>query len=133
MVLYLIGLGLGDERDITVRGLDAVQSCDVVFLEAYTSILRVDKIKLEEFYKKTIHIADRNCVESEADELILKPAKLGQNVALLVVGDPVCATTHTDLMLRARDEGIPVELIHNSSVMGAVGACGLQVRLAQYM
>lgn len=45
-MLYLVGLGLGDHRDITVRGLEAVRSCDKVFLENYTSILGVDKAKL---------------------------------------------------------------------------------------
>ena len=41
-VLYVIGLGLGDEKDITVRGLEAVKRSEKVFLEAYTSILGVD-------------------------------------------------------------------------------------------
>lgn len=45
-MLYLVGLGLGDEKDITVRGLEAVKKCDHVYLEAYTSILLVDKSKL---------------------------------------------------------------------------------------
>lgn len=31
MVLYMIGLGLCDERDITVRGLEAVKKCDKVW------------------------------------------------------------------------------------------------------
>jgi hypothetical protein len=37
------------------------------------------------------------------------------------------ATTHTDLQLRARALGIPVHIIHNASIMTAVGACGLQL------
>jgi diphthamide biosynthesis methyltransferase len=37
------------------------------------------------------------------------------------------ATTHTDLILRAKKEGIRVEVIHNTSVMGAAASCGLQV------
>ncbi len=45
-MLYLIGLGLGDEKDITVKGLEAVKSCSKIFLEAYTSILGVSKEKL---------------------------------------------------------------------------------------
>ena len=45
-MLYLIGLGLGDERDITLRGLESVKRCSKVYLEAYTSILLVDKSKL---------------------------------------------------------------------------------------
>lgn len=45
-MLYLIGIGLGDEKDITVRGLEAVKSCSRIYLDAYTSILGVDKAKL---------------------------------------------------------------------------------------
>jgi diphthine methyl ester synthase len=127
MVLYVIGLGLGDEKDITVRGLELVRSCDHVFLEAYTSVLGgVSRERLEEFYGKTVTVADRGLVENDADDLIIQPAKDGR-VAFLVVGDPVCATTHTDLVLRARGAGVKVELVHNASIMGAAGACGLQL------
>lgn len=38
-MLYIIGLGLGDEKDITLRGLEAVKSCRKVYVEAYTSLL----------------------------------------------------------------------------------------------
>lgn len=125
MVLFIVGLGLGDERDVTVRGLEAIKSCDKVFLEMYTSILRVDKSRLEAYYGKEVVVADRNMVESEAEQ-IYEPAKEG-NVAMLVVGDPVCATTHTDMMIRAKEFGVKVELIHNASAMGAAGCCGLQL------
>lgn len=125
MVLYIVGLGLGDEKDVTVRGLEAIKKSSKVFLEAYTSVLRIDKAKLEAFHGKSIEIADRNFVECEAERIYL-PAK-EDDVALLVVGDPVCATTHADIMIRAREEGVKVELIHNASVMGAVGCCGLQL------
>lgn len=42
-MLYLIGLGLGDAKDITVKGLEIVKSAKQVFLESYTSILSVGK------------------------------------------------------------------------------------------
>jgi hypothetical protein len=42
-MLYLIGLGLSDETDITVKGLEIVRKASRVYLEAYTSILLVDK------------------------------------------------------------------------------------------
>ncbi len=45
-MLYLVGLGLADETDITVKGLEIVKSAERVYLEAYTSILLVDKEKL---------------------------------------------------------------------------------------
>lgn len=45
-MLYLIGLGLADERDITVKGLEIVKRAHRVYLEAYTAILLVDHSKL---------------------------------------------------------------------------------------
>lgn len=125
MVFYIIGLGLADEKDITVKGLEAVKSADRVYLEAYTSLLLVSKEKLEEFYGKDIIVADREMVELEADS-ILEGAAV-KTIAFLVVGDPYGATTHTDLELRAREKDIPVQVIHNASILNAVGACGLQL------
>lgn len=49
------------------------------------------------------------------------------NYAFLVVGDAFCATTHSDLYLRAVKLGIKVEVIHNASIISAVGCSGLQV------
>ena len=48
-MLYLIGLGLGDAKDITVKGLEIVKSAERVYLEAYTSILTVGKEELVSF------------------------------------------------------------------------------------
>jgi diphthine methyl ester synthase len=45
-MLYLVGLGLADETDITVKGLEIVKKAHRVYLEAYTSILLVPKEKL---------------------------------------------------------------------------------------
>lgn len=45
-MLYFIGLGLGNEKDITLRGLEAVKSCEKIFLENYTSVLGVGTDKL---------------------------------------------------------------------------------------
>ena len=123
MVLYLIGLGLGDEKDVTLRGLECIKSCSRLFLEYYTSIIGVDKDKLESLYGKSVILADRNMVESEAEQIYQSASD--ENIGFLVVGDPLCATTHVDLILRARKMGIKVEVVHNTSVMGAVASCGL--------
>lgn len=125
MVLYIVGLGLGDEKDITVRGLELVRTCKVLFLEYYTSILGLDKNSLESFYGVEIKVADRDMVESNAEEIYGRA--LNENIGFLVVGDPLCATTHNDIILRARKEGIKVQVIHNASVMGAVASSGLQL------
>lgn len=42
-MLYLIGLGLADEKDITVKGLEIVKKAERVYLEAYTAVLLVGK------------------------------------------------------------------------------------------
>eukprot|EP00850_Spirogloea_muscicola_P013102 SM000087S23384 [mRNA] locus=s87:460991:462709:+ [translate_table: standard] len=183
-MLYIIGLGLGDEQDITLRGLAAVRRCRRVVLEAYTSVLLADKSRL-------VEVADREKVEEGIDD-ILEDAR-DADVAFLVVGDPFgcgaggaaaaaaaavlalpsrcllhgpqlgrlasqclpgnlgppgaaaerpvrssamearrrCArdraTTHADLLLRARELGVAVRVVHNASILTAAGACGLQL------
>lgn len=125
-MLYLIGLGLSYESDITVRGLETVKKCKRVYLEAYTSILMAaNQESLEKFYGREIILADRELVETGSDDILKDADK--EDVAFLVMGDPFGATTHTDLVIRARELGIKVETIHNASVMNAVGACGLQL------
>ncbi|KAG8808852.1 diphthine synthase, partial [Serendipita sp. 401] len=124
-MFYLIGLGLCDEKDITVRGLEAVKRCERVYLEAYTSILMVQKEQLEAFYGRPLIVADRDMVEMESDAILESAEKV--DVALLVVGDPFGATTHSDILIRARSKGIATEVVHNASIMNAIGACGLQL------
>lgn len=126
MALYFIGLGLYDEKDISLRGLEAIKKCNVIYLENYTSMLSCDVKKLEEFYGKKIILSSRDLVEKKAEETILKNA-LSKDVAFLVIGDPMSATTHIDLRLRAEKSGIKCIIIHNSSVFSAVGVTGLQL------
>lgn len=57
---------------------------------------------------------------------MLQAAK-NEDVAFLVVGDPLGATTHSDLMLRAHELGVQTQLVHNASILTAVGCCGLQL------
>ena len=52
-MLYLVGLGLGDAKDITVKGLEIVQKVDFVFLEAYTSVLCVGQQVLARKWKNS--------------------------------------------------------------------------------
>ncbi|KAK0493071.1 tetrapyrrole methylase [Armillaria luteobubalina] len=132
-MFYIIGLGLCDEKDVTIRGLEAIKGSSRIYLEAYTSILMVQKEKLEVFYEKPLILADRDMVETESDEILANADK--EDVSLLVVGDPfgkltldlAGQQTHTDIILRARALGIPIRVIHNASIMNAVGVCGLQL------
>mmetsp|Transcript_92797 Transcript_92797/g.284075 ORF Transcript_92797/g.284075 Transcript_92797/m.284075 type:complete len:284 (-) Transcript_92797:95-946(-) len=127
MVLWLIGLGLGDADDITVKGRDALKRCAAVYLEEYTSVLPgLGREALAEAYGvEEIQEADREFVESGCEQMLERSRE--EEVAFLVVGDPLCATTHCDLCLRARQMGVTVSVVHNASVMNAIAACGLQL------
>ncbi|XP_077220600.1 putative diphthine methyl ester synthase [Tasmannia lanceolata] len=129
-MLYVIGLGLADEKDITLRGLEAIKKCVKVYVEAYTSLLSFGVSSaglstLEELYGRPVTLADREMVEERTDDILSEAHR--SDVAFLVVGDPFGATTHTDLVVRAKKLGIKVNVIHNASVMNAIGVCGLQL------
>jgi diphthine synthase len=126
MVLYLIGLGLCNEKDITVRGLEYIKQSDYIYMEYYTSILGIDSSKLEEYYGKKIILADREMIEIGFDKEILEKAKTSK-VSLLVVGDPFSATTHIDLYLRCIHEGVKVEVVNNASILNSIGITGLSL------
>ena len=126
MVLYLIGLGLYNEKDVSVRGLELIKESDYIYMEYYTSILGVSKECLEKFYGKEIILADREMVESEFEKEILEKAKL-KKVSLLVVGDPFSATTHVDLYNRALSDNVKVEVLNNASIINSCGITGLSL------
>ena len=125
MVLYLIGIGLNDEKDISLKGLSIVKKCSKVYLESYTSKLNSSLKKMEKLYGKKVIVADREMVEKKADEILSSALK--SDVAFLVIGDVFSATTHTDLMTRAQEKGIKVGVVNNASVLTAVGITGLEL------
>lgn len=125
MTLYLIGIGLNDEKDITVKGLEIVKIAHKVYIEYYTSLLQCSFHDLAKFYGREIELANREMIENKGD-YIIEEAKT-KDVALLIIGDVFGATTHMDIFLRAKKQGVNVEVIHNSSVMTAVSMTGLEL------
>jgi len=123
--LVFIGLGLHDEKGITIRGLEEARSADVVLAELYTSGLAGASLEaVERLVGRPIRKVSR--AELEDGTLILEAATT-QRVAFLVVGDPMAATTHVDLRLRAAKAGIPTRIVHGVSILTAAsGALGLQ-------
>ncbi|MBW3019878.1 diphthine synthase [Candidatus Woesearchaeota archaeon] len=127
MALNIIGLGLKDEKSVTVEGLEIIKKSDVLYLETYTSKLTEATIEnLEEFYGKKIIPSNRELVEKKAEETILKDAE-DKEVSFLVIGDPFSATTHMDIYQRAKEKGIPVKIINNVSILNAIGIVGLEL------
>jgi diphthine synthase len=125
--LLFVGLGLHDEKDISLRGLEEVKQADKVFAELYTSLMAGLSIqKLEKLVGKKISVVSRHALEEERGQTILQEAEK-EKVALLVPGDPLIATTHVDLRIRAEKLGIKTRVIHGASIISAViGLSGLQ-------
>lgn len=123
--LSFIGLGLFDEKDISVKGLEEIKNSDKIFAEFYTAKLVGATIKkLEKTYGKKITVLNRE--QTEKGDIILESAKK-EKVAFLTAGDSMTATTHVDLRIRAMKEGIDTKVIHGASIVTAVsGLLGLQ-------
>jgi len=126
-MLTFIGLGLHDERGLSLRGLEEARVSDKVFAEFYTSLMPGLSMKrLEKLVGKSVQVLSRIDIEENAEEKLLKPAERS-NVALLVPGDSMTATTHVDLRLRAAKRGIKTLVIHGvSAVSAVVSSTGLQ-------
>lgn len=123
--LTFVGLGLWDERDVSLRGLEAVEDADRVFAEWYTAFLAgADLGDLEDLYGAEVAVLDRAAVEDGAR--VLEAAREG-DVAFLTAGDAMTATTHVDLRVAAEEAGIPTRVVPGASVVATVpGLLGLQ-------
>ncbi len=124
-MLTFIGIGLYDEKDISVKGLEAIHRADHVYAEFYTSALMGTTIReMEALYGRKITVLDREDVEQQPEWL---QRALIENVVFLTGGDAMVSTTHVDLRMRALELGIGTTIIHGSSILSAVpGLTGLQ-------
>lgn len=121
--LILIGMGLGHVEGMTVAALEAARKADHRRYEAYTALWPEEELRRLEGQIGPIQRVMRP--EVEQPEALLKLAR-DSTVALLVVGDPLQATTHVDLQLQAQEAGIPCEVVHGLSITTVVtGAVGL--------
>lgn len=123
--LTFVGLGLYDEADVSLKGLQELMQCDEVFAEFYTAKLgQFDRTSFEKRIGKKIEVLSRE--ETEKGDKIINAATKN-SVVFLTGGDPMIATTHIDLRLRAIKQGIQTRIIHSSSIATAVpGLLGLQ-------
>jgi diphthine synthase len=125
--LVLVGLGLWDNGGISLSGVEAASAADEVYAELYTSLMPdLDIMSLQRTLGKRISVLSRRDLEDDADEKILKLAQ-NKRVVLLVPGDPLAATTHISLRLRASELKIKTRIIHAASVFSAAASlAGLQ-------
>ncbi|MBN1923262.1 MAG: diphthine synthase [Nanoarchaeota archaeon] len=126
-MLYLIGTGISGWDNIALKGLDYAKKCDTVFIERYTSIISDEDVaKLNNLVGKGIIELSRKDLETNFEEKILKKAGVS-DVALLIVGDPLTATTHIEFLKSCKDNNIRFEVVHASSIYSSICETGLHV------
>ncbi|KYC46244.1 MAG: Diphthine synthase [Candidatus Methanofastidiosum methylothiophilum] len=122
-MLYLIGLGLS-EKEISLKAFELLTKIDNIYLDTYTNYFDFDLLWLENSLNKKVSPLSREDIEK--NPLFLETAKK-EDVALLVSGDPLVATTHTDILLRANKKGIQTKVLHSSSIYSAIAETGLHI------
>mgnify|MGYP001609557772 FL=1 len=121
-MLYLIGLGL-NAHGISKEGLNILKTCKKIYLENYTVDFPYPIQELEDIIDKKLYPADREKIESL--EIVDEAKKM--EVALLIYGSPLTATTHISLIQEAKAVGIKYKVIYNASIIDAVAGSGLQL------
>ena len=121
--LLLVGMGMGRLEGMTHEALQAASAAEHRRYEAYTALWPEDELARLEARIGAIQRVMRPEVEEPDELLALASTSL---VALLVVGDPLQATTHVDLQLRAAEAGVECRVFHGLSITTLVtGAVGL--------
>jgi diphthine synthase len=118
--LVFVGLGLNDEKGISIKGLEETKTADYVFIELYTSLMPDFNLqRFKTLCSKKIQVVTRRELEEESGTIILEAARKGKAV-FLVPGDPFIATTHVTLRIDAEKHGIKTRIIHGASIISAI-------------
>jgi len=123
-MFYLIGLGLKKE-DITLRALNVLKKCKKIYIEKYTTELPYKVKELEKLIKKRLVVISRKDVEENGKRILEEALK--NDIALLVYGDPLAATTHFSLVLEAEKMKVKYEIVHSVSILNAIANSGLHL------
>jgi len=124
-MLYLISIGLHDEKDMSLKALEAARKCGRLYLERYTDNISVSADKLSKLIGKKVAELPRAGLENESKKLITEAKNC--DVGVLIGGDALNATTHITLVAEARKAGVPVKVIHGSSILTAAAETGLSL------
>ena len=121
--LVLVGIGPGTVEAMTTEAIEIAKAADFRRYEAYTALWPEDELANLVATIGPIEKVMRPEVENPEEILGLAKDNL---VALLVVGDPLQATTHVDLQMQAAEQGIDCKIVHGISITNLVtGAIGL--------
>ena len=125
-MLWFVGTGINGYRGLSIAALDVLRKCDIVYIERFTSALsEVDLQGLNSLLEIQTKPVQRWFVEDGRD--LLEAART-KDVALVTYGDPLIATTHSELRSRAVKDSIKTAVLHSASgIASIIGESGLHV------
>lgn len=125
-MLWFVGTGINGHLGLSLAAVDVLKKCDIVYVERFTSLLgQTDLAGLDAVVGKKAVPVQRWFVEDGRE--ILDAAREKQ-VALVTYGDPLIATTHSELRTRAAKNSIKTGVLHAASgIASMMGECGLHM------
>lgn len=126
-MLYLIGSGINGYGSMPYEGILACKKSEQIYLERYTNIISdSDLAMLEKLIGKKIIEISRQELETGFEKNIM-PKAGAKDVSLIIVGDPLSATTHIELLKECKEKNINWKVIHASSIYSSLCETGLFV------
>ena len=129
-MLWLIGIGINGYEGVSIHTLDILKTCDIIYVDRFTGVLTDEDLQ---GLNNLITKCDGNIIVPvqrwfvEDGREILNESK-NKNIALLTYGDPLIATTLTELYVRAVKRSIKVNIIHAASgITSLIGEAGLHL------
>jgi diphthine synthase len=125
-MLWFVGIGINGYRGLSIAALDVLRKCDIVYIERFTGVLtEVDIQGLNSLLEMHTIPVQRWFVEDGRD--LLEAART-KDVALVTYGDPLIATTYSELRSRATKNSIKTAILHSASgIASIIGESGLHV------
>ena len=124
MTIFILGTGMRGVRSFTLEESDIVKKSNYIYLDGYTSFLPEHfREEFEQFFhKEYIHLT-RDKMEVDDYSHILRN---GEDIVILVPGDPFIATTHISLIKGLEKTGETLEVRENASIISSIPfKCGL--------
>jgi diphthine synthase len=129
-MLWFVGTGINGYRGLSIAALDILKKCDIVYVERFTSALSEEDLEGLNSLLGTQTKPMQRCVQRwfvEDGREILEAART-KDIALLTYGDPLIATTHSELRARAAKNSIKTAVLHGvSGIASIIGEAGLHV------
>jgi diphthine synthase len=125
-MLWFVGAGINGYRGLSLAALDILKRCDIVYVERFTSALSDSDLQsMNSLLGKEVNPIPRWFVEDGRE--ILEGAK-SKEVAIVTYGDPLIATTHSELRARAAKNSVRTGVLHSASgIASIIGETGLHV------